>query len=136
MLGKKNQLLLICFLVSLGLVIFYNFDPANSSNIYPPSLTREWGGFYCAGCGTLRAIHQLLHGNWQAALRLNPLLVIALPYCLYWVVPYFFRYFYQINLYSIQYKNKQVLATAIACIAYGIMRNMPHPALSWLVPPN
>jgi len=33
-------------------------------------------GLYCPGCGTLRAIHQLLHGNPAAMLHLNLLLVV------------------------------------------------------------
>lgn len=136
MLTKKNQLILFCFLASLGIVTFYYLDPANSNNIYPPSLAREWGGFYCAGCGMLRAIHQLLHGNWQAALRYNPLLIICLPYFFYWITPYFCKYFYQINLYTVRQKNKQLLVTIAICLIYGILRNVPSPALSWLVPPN
>ena len=34
---------------------------------------------YCPGCGTLRALHALLHGNVGSAFMLNPLSMIALP---------------------------------------------------------
>lgn len=133
---KNLQLALICFFVTLGLIYLYSFDPAASNTIYPPSLSREWGGFYCGGCGMLRALHQLLHGNWRAALRLNPLLIISLPYFFYWITPYLLKYFYQINLYSIKYKKKQIFLIIAMSVIYSVLRNNTMPALSWLVPPN
>lgn len=133
---KKAQLLSIYFLCSLGIIILYFFDPANFNNIYPPSLSREWGGFYCAGCGMLRALHHLLHGRWQSALRFNPLLIICLPYFFYWLTPYFLKYFYQIDLYTVQHKSKQIFVTTTVCLVYGVLRNVSLPALLWLVPPN
>ena len=36
-------------------------------------------GWDCPGCGTLRAAHQLTHGNLAAAWRLNPLAVALAP---------------------------------------------------------
>jgi hypothetical protein len=135
--GHKNlQLALICFLLTLGLIYLYSFDPAASDTIYPHSLSREWGGFYCGGCGMLRALHQLLHGNWRAALRFNPLLIICLPYFFYWITPYLLKYFYQIDLYPIKHQKKQILLTVAIALIYGILRNNTIPALSWLVPPS
>ena len=37
-------------------------------------------GYQCPGCGTLRGLHQLLNGNAGAAFRLNPLMMLLLPY--------------------------------------------------------
>ncbi|MGF1590317.1 MAG: DUF2752 domain-containing protein [Pleurocapsa sp.] len=136
MFRKKFQLIIIYLVALTSLTILYCFDPANSNSIYPPSLSREWGGFYCAGCGMFRALHQLIHGNWQSAIRYNPLLIICLPYFLYWITPYFLRYFYQINLYNIYYKNQQILIIIIVCLIYSILRNISVPGLFWLVPPN
>jgi len=36
-------------------------------------------GAQCPGCGSLRAAHQLLHGNLQQAWALNKPLIIGLP---------------------------------------------------------
>jgi len=54
-----------------ALVILFVFDPADGL-FYPPCLFRTFLGFTCPGCGTLRAMHQLLHGHVGAAWRLNP----------------------------------------------------------------
>ena len=133
---KKKQLISIYFIFTIGLIVLYFFDPATSSNIYPPSLSREWGGVYCAGCGTLRALHQLLHGNWRTAFRLNPLILIFIPYFFYWIIPYFYKYFYEIKMYEIKYKKEQILMFSVITLIYGILRNTSYTALSWLVPPN
>jgi hypothetical protein len=54
-------------------------DPA-TSGLFPECPFRlATGGLSCPGCGTLRALHQLGHGNLGAALALNPIAVLALP---------------------------------------------------------
>lgn len=130
---KKILLVTIYFWCCLSIICLYYFNPAEYSHIYPPSLSREWGGYYCAGCGVLRGLHQLLHGNWRSALRYNPLFIICLPYFFYLILPRFLQYFYQINLYAIKYKNRQLLIMIITFIIYGFLRNIPQ--LWWLAPP-
>jgi hypothetical protein len=57
------------------------FDPATTS-FYPPCLFKTVLGMQCPGCGSLRAAHQLLHGNVEAAWALNKPVVLALPLAL------------------------------------------------------
>ncbi|MEL6496345.1 MAG: DUF2752 domain-containing protein [Cyanobacteria bacterium J06623_7] len=133
---KRVWLFLLYSLATLGLIMLRHFDPAAPNTGYPPSLSREWGGFYCAGCGMFRALHQLLNGNLWAALRLNPLLVMALPYFIYLFLPYHLSYFHQIHLYTIRYPKTQLILIAVASWIYGILRNLTIPALFWLTPPS
>ena len=55
------------------------FNPA-TAGFFPPCLFRKFTGYLCPGCGTLRALHQLLTGHVAAAFRLNPLMMLLLPY--------------------------------------------------------
>ena len=41
---------------------------------------------YCPGCGALRGIHDLLHGDVAGALARNPMTVLAVPYLILAVV--------------------------------------------------
>ena len=52
---------------------------------YPVCPVRFLTGLACPGCGSLRALHDLLHGNWSAAWRLNPLAMLLLPALLWWL---------------------------------------------------
>ena len=60
-------------------VLFYVFDPA-TAGFFPRCPSLLITGFKCAGCGSQRALHALLHGDFAAAWALNPLLLLALPY--------------------------------------------------------
>ena len=62
--------------------VLYCFRPG-VVNIYPPCPFHTLTGLHCPGCGTLRALHALLHGKVVTALRLNPLTVLAIPFLAY-----------------------------------------------------
>src|SRR5438067_2053494 len=71
------------FLVCLSVLtvcaaILYFLDPAHF-DFYPKCAFYQSTGLLCPGCGSLRALHQLLHGHWAEALRFNALLVLFLP---------------------------------------------------------
>jgi hypothetical protein len=59
-------------------LVLYTFDPA-TPGLFPPCPFPALTGLNCPGCGTLRGLHQLMHGNLAAAFRLNPLMVVTLP---------------------------------------------------------
>ena len=65
-------------LAGIAAAVLFLFDPA-TAGFYPPCLFRTVFGAQCPGCGSLRAAHQLLHGNVQQAWALNKPLLIALP---------------------------------------------------------
>jgi hypothetical protein len=66
----------IAFLSTTAILFF--FDPSQHG-FYPVCLLHATTGLQCPGCGSLRALHQLLHGNVVAAFKFNPLMVLAVP---------------------------------------------------------
>jgi hypothetical protein len=60
------------------LVTLFLFDPA-TCGFYPICPLHQATGLLCPGCGTLRALHQLTHGNFAAAWGLNPFVMALLP---------------------------------------------------------
>ncbi|MEU6997795.1 DUF2752 domain-containing protein [Nonomuraea sp. NPDC046570] len=58
-------------------------DP-NEPGHYPTCPFLWLTHLYCPGCGTLRTIHALAHLDPLAALGLNPLAVVMLPFLLFW----------------------------------------------------
>jgi hypothetical protein len=62
--------------VTAALILFF-VDPSGSG-FFPPCPFHMLTGLYCPGCGSLRATHQLLHGNFLRATAYNPAIVPAL----------------------------------------------------------
>ncbi|MFI0416846.1 DUF2752 domain-containing protein [Spongiactinospora sp. 9N601] len=58
-------------------------DPGEPGH-YPMCPFLMLTGLYCPGCGTLRAVHALAHGDPVAALGLNPLAVVLIPLAVWW----------------------------------------------------
>jgi Protein of unknown function (DUF2752) len=54
-------------------------DP-NVTGHYPTCPFLALTGWYCPGCGALRAVHALAHGDLMTALARNPFAVVALGY--------------------------------------------------------
>jgi len=46
---------------------------------YPLCPFRALTGWYCPGCGSLRALHDLAHGHFATALTHNAVLILMLP---------------------------------------------------------
>jgi uncharacterized protein DUF2752 len=72
--------------VVAGVVLFL-FEPGKSP-LFPVCPFRALTGFACPGCGSTRALHQLLHGNLSTAFQLNPLLILSLPLLLFALLLY------------------------------------------------
>lgn len=60
-----------------AIAVLYLFSPAQYP-FYPRCIFHSLTGLDCPGCGSLRALHQLLHGNIAVAFWLNPLFVLLL----------------------------------------------------------
>jgi Protein of unknown function (DUF2752) len=63
--------------IAAAAVVLFVFDPATSA-LFPSCPLRVWTGLLCPGCGTLRAMHALLHGHIGAAMHDNALATAAL----------------------------------------------------------
>ena len=54
-------------------------DP-NAAGHYPTCPFLAITGWYCPGCGALRAVHAMAHGDLMTALDRNPFTVVAVGY--------------------------------------------------------
>jgi hypothetical protein len=61
-----------------ALATLYFFSPEGYW-LYPQCLFRQLTGFDCPGCGSLRSVHHLLHGEFTTAFRFNPFLYVLVP---------------------------------------------------------
>ena len=67
----------IAVIAVLGIIVYFCLDPARTP--FPRCPFKMLTGLSCPGCGTQRAIHQLLHLNFAEALKYNASLALLLP---------------------------------------------------------
>lgn len=122
----------LAFVALAVAALLWHVDPHQAGNVLPPCPSRWLTGLFCPGCGSTRALHALLHGDLTGALAMNPLLVLSLPavalLALEWLrlLPERFT--------PLATRLGHARAWAVVLIAYGVLRNLPWPPLSWLAP--
>lgn len=65
-------------LVIAAAAIYFVFDPSQSG-MFPRCVFLTLTGWQCPGCGSQRAIHALLHGDFAQAWHYNAGLLVAVP---------------------------------------------------------
>ena len=124
---------LVAVLVAGGWVL-YRYDPTRAG-FFPPCPFYALTGFYCAGCGSTRCMHQLVHGNLWAAFRFNPLLILFLPMWAYEFVRYVRRTLRPPPPAPLKYVHPIWIWGMTALImTYWVARNIPVRPFSWLAP--
>jgi Protein of unknown function (DUF2752) len=110
-------------------------------HVRDPHVSGSWGycpssllGFYCPGCGGLRAVHDLTNGDLAAAASSNLILVIALPVLVFalgrWLVVRWTG-----TTRALPSERAVWFATTgvmTVLIAFAILRNLPVGG--WLAP--
>jgi hypothetical protein len=91
-------------------------------------------GLNCPGCGTLRGIHQLLHGHPLAALDLNPLMILALPFMLYIFLSYALVAVRGRGLPRVFMPPALIWVMFWVIIAFWVLRNIPVYPFTVLAP--
>ena len=69
---------LVVVVVIAAIAVYKIFDPMESS-IFPRCVFYSVTGLRCPGCGTQRALHAMLTGDFAAAWHYNAFLMVMLP---------------------------------------------------------
>jgi hypothetical protein len=118
-----------CLAILSGTAILFRFDPA-ASGFYPFCVFYRTTGLLCPGCGSLRAFHHLLHGDWVEAVRYNPLLVASFP-LLIWLGVRLAGIALGKEVKPIAIKPRWLWGGFAVLAGFGILRNLPLPPLAW-----
>lgn len=123
----------ILFTLGVCAALLRFVDPA-SADFFPPCPFHFLTGLHCPGCGSLRALHQLLNGNLTAAFALNPLAIILLPFILYHFVCRAVAIFAGKNLSIVSVPPGVLRAIPFLIVAYWALRNIPCAPFNFLAP--
>ena len=116
-----------------GLSLVYLLDP-DTSDLYPPCPFLALTGFYCPGCGTLRALHQLARGHPLAALDLNPLMMLVLPFIAYFLASHAMLAVTGRPLRKFFVRPVFIWVLLGAVLVYWLLRNIPAYPFTLLAP--
>ena len=116
-----------------GAVLLYNVDPRNPGS-YPICPFFGLTGCYCPGCGTLRALHQLLHGSPIAALGYNPLAMLSLSFIAYSFLVGALRAVALPASAPVFVQSRWIWSLLAAVLAFWALRNVPFAPFTVLAP--
>ena len=117
----KGGILIV--VVAVLAVIYFTYDPSSIS-FFPKCVFHEMTGLECPGCGSQRAVHAALHGSLVEALRLNPFIIISIPYGVGLIVILIFKTSFTAKLRSKLLHPYVVYAYSFFFIGWWILRNI------------
>ena len=119
-------------LVAAGLIL-HRFNPTEYP-FYPACLFHALTGLNCPGCGCLRALHHLLHGEFAAAFHCNPLLIAILPLAFLAALRWLIHRRRPPPPAAFFSRPAAVWTLLAVIVAFSVLRNLPFPALAWMSP--
>ena len=127
---RRSTVLAFWSLLIAGAAYLFVFEPGKSG-FFPPCPFRFLTGFLCPGCGSTRALHQILHGHFEAAFMLNPLLMLGIPFMLF----AFLRYSVTVMRGEVPRPNAlpapYIYAMFVVIVSFWVFRNTPfYPFVS------
>ncbi len=118
----------------MALVVLFKFNPSQYG-FYPRCMLYATTGIYCPGCGSQRALYQLVHGHLATALRCNLLLILSLPYLVFTFARYSLRWMAHKPLPQFVIRARWLKLLVGVLIIFTILRNIPCAPFNYLAPP-
>jgi len=123
--------LLVIF--SILAILFFVLDPAKH-NFFPKCYFHSFTGLNCPGCGSQRAIHDLLHLNIGGTIRNNFLFLPAMMLIIYHFGHPVLNRKFNLRLPDIFYMKLTPWIIFAVVIIFWILRNLPWYPFNLLSP--
>ncbi len=115
------------------LLVFHFVNPAESA-LFPKCFFLGLTGWYCPGCGSQRAIHALLNGNFVQAAGFNLFLVASIPLLAVLVFQKFRNRNTDSENPSINWPSVYLFILLGGVVLFFILRNVPVYPFTLLAP--
>ena len=125
--GRRLVAPLLTGALTLGaLGYLFAVDP-NEPGHYPLCPTKALLGIDCPGCGCMRGLYALTHGDLAGAADHNLLLLLAVPFALVLWVRWLMRAWRgvspAVSMRTFRLRNRVMIIALVAILAFGVVRN-------------
>jgi hypothetical protein len=107
-------------------------DPATPNGPLPVCPTKALLGIDCPGCGSLRMLYSLMHGNLVAATRFNALALIAVLLLVWAYLAWTYGRMVGRRIRSWQHYRWSAVVTLALVTVWLVVRNIPFAPFSTL----
>lgn len=111
------------FILGVGIYYFYQNDPAQSETVFILCVTKNISGIDCPGCGSQRAFHELLHGNFIKAAKLNLTIYFFTPLLLFIFLKTALKPF-RIDLPDLLITTERLMLILFFLLLFTVLRNL------------
>lgn len=119
--SKRLVVILIVLALVVGTFIYSAFDPAE--HLFPKCPFYLLTGLKCPGCGSQRAIHQLLHLDIVQAFKYNAFLVLSIPLIVFLLLADILKYRLP-KLYILSRNRFLSWGILVFVVGWWILRNI------------
>ena len=107
-------------------------DPTTPNGPLPTCPTKALLGIDCPGCGSLRMLYSLMHGNVLAAVRFNALGLVALVLLVWAYLAWTYGRVVGRRFGSWQHNRWAAMVTLSLVLCWFVVRNLPFAPFSAL----
>lgn len=119
----------IPILVIIGVAYLFRFGNPFTCPVY------KYTGLYCTGCGSGRASYDLLHCRIIDALDHNLLMVLWLPFIIYYLFKRYIKIIFNKDILPfVKFSPKAINTIIHILILFTILRNIPFYPFTILAP--
>lgn len=107
-------------------------DPTTPGGFLPVCPTKALLGIDCPGCGTLRMLYSLLHGDVVSAVGFNALAVVALGFLAVAYATWIYGRLVGQRITGWQHHRWSAIVTLVLVSVWFVVRNVPYPPFTAL----
>ena len=114
-------------------LLYFTINPSNV-NFMPKCPLYATTGIYCPGCGSQRALHDILHLNFKGVIRHNLLFLVGILVLIYHFTIEGLLFFTNRKVNNLLYHPKTPIILLVLIIIYWVLRNIPIYPFTLLAP--
>ncbi|MBV1888330.1 MAG: DUF2752 domain-containing protein [Urechidicola sp.] len=127
---KTKRTLFIILIIAIA-IYYFLIDPSRMFLNCPIYATV---GIYCPGCGSQRALYDLLHLNIIGVFEHNLLFAFGVMLVAYQIIITSINSVFNKNIKNLLYHKKTPIVILIIVVIFWILRNITKYPFNWLAP--